>query len=452
MQASSSGYPHTIGRVNEPWVRRVLTAVRTDWDEVGSLGRLAFVGIVLSIVVTVVLGFSIQSTTEQHLLNARSQIVAGVVDEVETLRIDPSSGPDAFAAFDQMVRLRLLGGETLRVKLWRPDGTIAYSDDANLIGQKFELSPPARQALGGERASNISDAEDPAHAGERAVGSLIEFYIPYHGLDGKIGGAFEVEQRIDGLQATIDRIARSVWLAIGSGLLVLGGFMLALLLARARAFNQRRRQAERLVGELLTAQDSERRRIVGALHDDVGQPLYRLLYGLEGSRSRLSPDEPVREELDRLEDVVREIDGTLRGELRILHHGLAEDMRLEPALADLVEVTRQEASLNIDLSVQVNEEPDSIPRSALLRAAQEAVTNVRKHSGASTMSVAVWEKDREVILEIEDDGAGVKGPRGLGLTTTAERLESIGGGIDVRRRSGNGTVFRAWVPLRETRP
>jgi len=433
------------------WTRRVLYAVRTDWNEVGSLGRLAFVGIVLSLVVTIVLGFSIQNATRAHLLAARAQILANVIGEIESQHPGLPSGPEqpSYQAFDADVRLRLIGGDTLRVKLWAPDGTIVYSDDPGLVGSTFEVSPPALSALRGEPASNISDVKDPAHADERSVGSLIEFYIPYQDPSGRIIGAFEVEQRIDTLRETQRRVGASVWLTIGSGLLLLGGFMLALLLARARAFNRRRRQAESLVGELLTTQDSERRRIVGALHDDIGQPLYRLLYGLEGSRSRLSPDEPVREELDRLEGVVRDIDTTLRGELHLLHHGLAEDLGVEAALAELADATRQETGLAIDLSVEIAQEPDPIPRSALLRAAQEAVTNVRKHSGASMMSVDVWQEDREVILEIIDDGSGVKGPKGLGLTTTAERLESIGGGVDVSRRREGGTVFRAWVPLPE---
>ncbi|NOY54940.1 MAG: hypothetical protein GXP34_03040 [Actinobacteria bacterium] len=433
------------------WRRRVVHSVRADWSEVGSLGRLAFVGIVLSLVVTIVLGFSIQNATRRHLLAARGQILANVIEEIEAQHLRPSSGPGgaSYEAFDQEVRLRLIGGETLRVKLWAPDGTILYSDDPDLVGSVFELSPPALSALRGEQTYNISDTSDPAHADESSVGSLIEFYIPYHDPAGEIIGAFEVEQRIDTLQKTLQRVGVNVWLTIGSGLLLLGGFMLALLLARARAFNLRRRQVESLVGEILKAQENERRRIVGALHDDIGQPLYRLLYGLEGGKSRLPAGSPVRSELDRLEGIVRDIDATLRTELRVLHRGLAEDLGLEAALAQLLDATRQETGLDIDLSVNLGNEPDPIPRSALLRAAQEAVTNIRKHSGAASVSVGVWEQDREVIMEIVDDGFGVKGPRGLGLTTTRERLESIGGGIEVRPRREGGTVFRAWVPLPE---
>jgi len=226
--------------------------------------------------------------------------------------------------------------------------------------------------------------------------------------------------------------------------------MLALLLARARAVNRRRKHVESLVGELLTLQEEERRRIVGALHDDIGQPLYRLLYGLEGGKARLPADSPVREELEHLEQIVRGVDSTLRSELRLLHRGLAEDLGLEAALTRLVDATRHETTLAIELSVEVNTELEQVPRTALLRAAQEALMNVRKHAGATSVSIVAREESKTVMIEITDNGSGVKGPQGLGLATTRERLESIGGGIELWPPREGGTILRAWVPISQT--
>lgn len=446
---------HTLARaqtyyrpVGTSWPRRIAEAVRADWVEVGSLGRLAFIGIALSLIVTIILGFSIESAVRRHLLTARVELITNIVDEIEVAHPGLPPAPDtaAYQAFDQSVRLLLLGGETLRVKLWAPDGTVVYSDDENLIGSRFDLSPAAVAALNGDPTPNISDASDPAHADERAVSELIEFYVPYHDAHGAVIGAFEVEQQVDTLNDTLTHVGRSVWITIGSGLLLLGAFMLSLLLARARAVNRRRRHVESLVGELLTVQEEERRRIVGALHDDIGQPLYRLLYGLEGGKARLPEDSPVREELDNLEGIVRGVDSTLRSELRLLHRGLAEDLGLEAALTRLVDATRDETGLTIDLSFDVHAELEPVPRTALLRAAQEALINVRKHAGATGVSVVAREEGKKTIIEVSDDGSGVKGPEGLGLTTTRERLESIGGGVELEPMKEGGTMLRAWVP------
>ena len=61
-------------------------------------------------------------------------------------------------------------------------------------------------------------------------------------------------------------------------------------------------------------------------------------------------------------------------------------------------------------------------------------------------AVTVRNGDGRVVLEIRDDGSGVSGPPGLGLTTTRQRLETVGGGMDLRK-DNSGTLFRAWVPV-----
>lgn len=422
-----------------------IDAVRAEWSEIGGLGRLALAGVVASLVVAVVLGFAITRAVRDHLLHSRSDLFAAVTGELATLNPDPAAH-QVDLEFDEAVRLRLLGGETVRVKLWLPDGTIAYSDSPDLIGRTFELSASAESALLGEASYLISDLSDPAHAGERDLGRLIEFYIPYGAGDAPIA-AFEIEQLTSSLDESMSLIARNVWLSIGSGIAVLGLFLAALIVARASDLNRRRRQAERLLASLLRAQEEERERIVGALHDEVGQPLYRLLYGIEGSRSKVGPGHPAATELQQLSSLVRDIDAILRREMRILHGGLEADAGLERALTGLVELTRSETDLDVVLDSDIPTEPDPVPRAAILRAVREGVTNARKHSGAGTVEVVARGTDSLLTVEVVDDGSGGRIVPGLGLSTTRERLEAIGGGLAVTSRRGEGTRYRVWIPL-----
>jgi two-component system sensor histidine kinase UhpB len=237
-----------------------------------------------------------------------------------------------------------------------------------------------------------------------------------------------------------------VWFSIALGLIVLMLFLGVLAFAGARASQRRRRQTEMLLSDLLEARESERRRIVGALHGDVGQPLYRLLYGIEGSRAKIDQPEVIDEELQRLSELVRDIDAILRAELRLLHRAEIADVGLGPAIAELVETTRTEAGLDIELSYEVEGTVDNVPGSALLWACEEGLFNVRKHADASRVTVRVWRSGATLSVEVVDDGVGVDGPEGLGLRTTRERLSAIGGGLDVRRQRGGGTRFGAWVP------
>ncbi|HSG79920.1 MAG TPA: hypothetical protein VLD62_10100, partial [Acidimicrobiia bacterium] len=396
--------------------RGIPSALAHEWREIGGLGRLALVGVLAAAVLSVVLGFSITNVARGHLLEARAEILAAIVADLP----DPSLGVGApgYAAFDAEVTERLLGGETVQVKLWRADGVVAYSDDPGTIGRRFDLTEPALRAFSGELTTVVSDLDDPAHADHRHLESLIEFYVPVLSSSGSVEAVFEIEQQTDRLEAALGRIERDVWLSIGGGLAVVGLFLGALALARARDLNRRRRQAEELLRSLVHVQDEERRRIIGALHDDIGQPLYRILFGLEGSAARLDADDPVRGELAGLAGLVRDVDGILRGELKTLHAGLLADLELGDALRALARTVEDESGLRIDVLVETSTgRLDEVRRTALFRAASEALTNARKHADASSAKVTVRTNGRLVTLEVVDDGIGGTVEPGLGLTT-----------------------------------
>jgi two-component system NarL family sensor kinase len=427
--------------------RRLGASLGRDWEEIGGLGRIALIGLGLALVVTIVLGFSITRAARGHLLDARASMVEVAIRELPAIAADGSSSAADLARLDAHVRIHILGGETLRVKVWAPDGTVLYSDLPELIGQRFDVTQPALTAFAGGTGTLISDLSDPAHAVDRDRGELIELYVPILDESGSVVSVVEVEQDVTALNRALGRIGRNVWLSIGIGLFVLGIFMTALLIARGRELNRRRRQVEELLRSSYRAQEVERRRIVGALHDDVGQPLYRVLYGLEGSRARLADDDPVVEELGRLEDIVKGMDDTLRNELRILQVELAADTGLDVALADLVDVTRREADLDLTFTIDVTHPPSPEQSVELYRAAREALTNVRKHARASRVAMTVYEVQGRVVLDVADNGVGSAGDSGLGLSTTRQRFETLGGDVDVSAPSGGGTLFRAWLPF-----
>lgn len=434
--------------------RRLRRAFVLEWRELGWLGRAALLGILLSAVMTLILGFWIPSSAKRHLLSAQSDTFASIAADFAERGLVPLDPNDSAAlqALDDEVRFRLIGGDTVRVKLWAADGTISYSDASELIGQSFALTPPAVEALRGEVSFTISDLSDPAHAIDRRHEELIEHYIPVVDPGGDVVGAFEVEQRTDTLITHLGHIRRNVWLSISIGLGVVALFLGSLVLAGARATNRRRRQAEALLGQMARAREAERKRIVGALHGDIGQPLYRLLYGLEGSKGKVDKPAAITDELGRLADLVREIDTKLRAELSLLHHSEVEDVGLEPALTELVATTEAETDLEVELNVDLDGGLDPAASSALFWAAEEGVINARKHAAATKLQLEVTVADSVATLLVRDNGVGVRRPEGLGLVTIRERLDNIGGGLRVEPNRGGGTVMRAWVPARIEEP
>ena len=434
-------------------IRRSVGSLRSDWVEIGGLGRLAVVLIVLALGVTVVLGFSITRSARGHLLDARAAMVSAIVNDLPPF---PSEDPSRseYAQFDVAVRVNLLGGETVRVKMWASDGTIVYSDAEELIGQQFDVPLHAELAFEGDQGTHVSDLTDPAHAFDRGHGELIEFYVPISEDGGGSTFVFEVEQDASGLNLALSQIARSTWVSIAVGLAAIGLVMAVGVAARTREVNRRRRQAEVLLVSSFSAQEEERRRVVSALHDDIGQPMYRLLYGLEGSRAKLDPADPVSIELEHLSDVVRDMDTTLRNELRLLHFELAADAGLATALEELAELTRRETDLEVELGIDIDFEPTPICRTEVYRAAREAVTNVRKHADANHIQMSLYGAGNRLILDVVDDGAAgeTSSDPGLGLSTTRQRFAALDGDVELRALPSGGSRFRAWLPIVEEEP
>jgi len=424
-------------------------AERRRWVSLlGRPGWLALIGLALALVLAVFLGFFILSAVERNLLDSRTDLIMHVAEDLmEEGVIDRTDGlPTDLAELDAAVRLHLLGTDVFGVVLWDRSSTIVYSDAPELIGRKV-TSDEISDALEGSPIVATPHSTDDEFALPPGHTSAYEFYVPIVGSTGRVLSVLEVYEDAAPINSTLTSTRRMVWLSILLGLGVLFVFLLLLSRASLGALDARRRQAERLVASMSTAQEDERTRIIGSLHDDIGQPLYRVLYGIEGSLSRIDPDSPVNEELVRIGDLVRRIDDDLRSELLMLHQGAIHENNLDTLLQRLVEDVQAESQVEISLAIGPHVPLAEGPRAALFRATREAVTNARKHSGASVVEINVTEGSHRVIVDVEDDGRGLAGDPGLGLRTTRERLEALGGGLKVIAGTGGGTLFRAWVPV-----
>ncbi len=420
--------------------------LRTQWTEIGPMGRTALIALVLSAVVAVVLGIAIPHEVQKFLRTSESRSLARVVDELASSDLIPLGQPVDMEAVDDAVHHRLLGRDTVRVKIWDRDGVVVYSDSQQLIGKQWPISGHLAAALAGDVISEPPDLDEPEEATERGLGDLREFYVPVEGDDGSVVAVFEVYELATHLETPVADIRRTVWISVGVGLAILTVFLLILLVNNARVITRRRRLAERLLGEPIGGREEEKENIVGALHDDIGQRLYRIHYGIEDCRSRVERGTPVSAELDRIGALVQEVDTTLRTELRSLLDEPGIDSDLTEAIEELVGETESESTLGVSFTVAGDCDLPATQRITLYRAAKEAVANVRRHAYATRVAVALERRGANVVLTVNDDGVGISGDAGLGLVTTKERLQSVGGGLEVRRLRDGGTGFRAWVP------
>jgi signal transduction histidine kinase len=199
------------------------------------------------------------------------------------------------------------------------------------------------------------------------------------------------------------------------------------------------------VRRLATAE--ERKRIAREMHDGVAQELVALGYIVDEIAS--VSDEPGTIALaDELRHEISRVVAEIRYSILDLRHHVT-DHRLSGALADYVHQVTQDTDLRVNLVL--DESGPALPprtESELLRVAQEAIGNVRKHAHADNLWVTLVSDGTTLLLEVEDDGVGNAQPRDRhwGLQSMQERAAGIEASLEVTPRAGGGTVVRLSSP------
>lgn len=180
------------------------------------LQRFTIVGVVVTLVLVILFGEILSNRMIEDALDESAREASVVVTTLVTAQVtardfdDPS--PATAASWEQRVG-RVVGKfNVVRVKVWRPDGTIVYSDERGLIGRTFPLAGALQDALRGQLAREVTTLGKQENAAERPYGKLLEVYLPIIPPgSAKPVGAYEVYQSFAPLQARITNIRRTVW-------------------------------------------------------------------------------------------------------------------------------------------------------------------------------------------------------------------------------------------------
>lgn len=198
----------------------------------------------------------------------------------------------------------------------------------------------------------------------------------------------------------------------------------------------------------------ERGRLARELHDSVTQSLYSLTLLTEGWRRIVESGntEHVAEYLAEAGEITRQGLKEMRLLIHELRPLLLEREGLAGALQQRLEAVEGRAGIEARLLV---EGPDALPGplgEAFYRIAQEALNNALKHARATSVVVKLRVGDREAELTVADNGQGfdvrvAPGKGGLGLTGMRERVENLGGSLDIISGAGQGTTVKVCAPL-----
>jgi signal transduction histidine kinase len=308
--------------------------------------------------------------------------------------------------------------------------------------------------------------EDPTGSAEVAIARVVESGEPevlrgWPGSDGDPGHAYTAALPIfrgESIQGALLVVgsSRDPFAVLDTPFLLALGHQVGAALANADLYQkleERKAELERLAARMVHHQEEERRRLSRELHDESAQVFAAVKLQLGMARESAPAEQ--RPVLDRAMDLVGSGIRSIRAVARNLRPSLLDDLGLLPALRAL----GGDFAGKMGIPVTINA-PDSIPELsaaaelAVYRALQEALSNVARHSAASTVEVELSYDREDLTLTVRDDGRGP--PAGdfdtladgrMGLAGMRERALALGGSVELEAQEQTGTLLRIRIPV-----
>ena len=467
------------------WFSLTISGIGARWRHLSLGAQFAAVAAAVIGIAMAVLGAWVAARIETSVIRHTALAAALYMDRfiephVQGLAAGTTLSGKEREALRELITNARLGKEMVDIKIWRTDGTVAYSSQPQLIGKSFPLGGNLKLALQGTVGSEFDELDAEENVLERQMHRhILEIYAPMRetGTE-RIIAVAEFYQLSDGL-------AHELAWARGESVLVVGCLSLLMLAAlsgivrrgsrtittQQKTLSERVLELSRLLvqnNELRqrvaeanqrSSEHNERflRRVSAELHDGPVQLIGLVLLRLDG----LLPRPKAREEAPPNKDleIVR---GALKDaltEIRDLSHGLAlpelENVNCTGALD--IAITNHERRSGTLVEIRYGDDlPSEIPapiKTCAYRFVQEGLNNAFRHAGGVGQRVEMHWDGACLAVEVSDKGSGIvtkpqppaKG--GLGLAGLRDRIEALGGTMVIISGPGAGTRLKAIFPL-----
>src|SRR5262245_49236973 len=260
------------------------------------------------------------------------------------------------------------------------------------------------------------------------------------------------EQATGEITKIYDRVQRQLYLFLGAALLVIVFTSLYLIQANKKIFAQMEELSalrSELAQKLISTQESTLRHLSRELHDEFGQVLTAIGSLLTRSGKQMPADSPLREDLKEVQEITQSTLTKVRGLSQALHPVLLDEAGLEATLDWYIPTVERQTGIAVHY--EKSGQPFPVEAGAgvhLYRVVQESLNNISRHAQTNEAGVRLSYSGQELILEVEDQGKGIrqeKGQHGIGMVAMRERAELIGRTLEYQKPEAGGTRVRLRV-------
>ena len=393
------------------------------------------------------------------------------LESAQTLSVGP------IRALDEIFKDGVLKDRLVSVKIWRPDGTIVYSPDYDLIGSQFEVTPNLAAALEGKVAADFDELEDIENAREREMGiPLLEIYSPVRApWSGKVVAVAEFYENGTALKSTMEAARWQSWAIVASVMAAVAGILAIFVLWASRKIESQQQELENRLADVTRNSEQNRKlherlqiasakvtelnerflkRTSADLHDGPAQLVGFASLRL-GEALKIQDKKHQEAEIQVIEKALDEA----MNEIRNISKGLAvpeiADLTVSETVKRVCRSFEDRDNKKIDLLIEnADLKASTAVKLSIYRFIQEALNNIRKHAPASLGRVScVGNPDSSALkITVEDDGPGFQlstledSAEKLGLGGLQERLHSVGAELSIDSQIGRGTRLEMLVP------
>lgn len=229
---------------------------------------------------------------------------------------------------------------------------------------------------------------------------------------------------------------------------------------RTKQIQHEQEKVQKLLKQIITSQEDERKRVARELHDETLQDLSAILMRLD--MCKMYPEQISIQKIDEIRNIVLKTLNGINITMQNLRPSMLDDLGLEAAIKWLLHMHFSEKGINYFYNATdvKNKRFNSEIEINLFRIAQEAIVNIARHASAENVFVIIKATNNTVYMDVEDDGEGFdvvslfkktiyarENNRGLGLLGMKERASLIGGNLEIYSMTGCGTRISLRVPL-----